>query len=291
MSFFNATALNALKVSSLAIVMFANSGCSREASNHDSNGSGSDTVKLNLSNPIERYPNEPPFLTKVKTRFGVLAVKDTDGFGKRALYLNDKKIHPVNVSKENESECSEYRIDDLYQTTDKDIVVIGNSCGDTSGIEWYFMMTIDSSGSIASDDFSLYERNKVKVDGKKIIIPQSASSPYKNDKGRMVKDIEAIYDGGSINIIREEVSEKELYSMKESSCREAYDIYKDFVFGDCNSGSACSVAGMSTERACYSFDLGDDLDKKMTSAGNMACQNKNATLNYSAFISNVCGLQ
>ena len=107
MKYVNTVAVSALKVSALALVLFVNSSCSREASNHDSNGSGSDTVKLNLSNPIERYPNEPPFLTKVKTRFGVLAVKDTDGFGKRALYLNDKKIHPVNVSKE--FKCSIYK--------------------------------------------------------------------------------------------------------------------------------------------------------------------------------------
>ena len=131
--------------------------------------------------------------------------------------------------------------------------------------------------------------DKIKVQNKDISIFVQNEEDYISLTD-MVKDIEAIYDGGSVNIIREVVSEKELYSIKQSSCSQASEIYKEFVFEGCNSERACNVTGMSTERACYSFDLGDDLDAKMTNAGNMACQNKNATLNYSAFMSNVCGL-
>ena len=71
MKYVNTVAVSALKASALALVLFVNSSCSRESSNHDVNSSDSDTVKLNLSIPIERYPIERPFLTKVKTRFGV----------------------------------------------------------------------------------------------------------------------------------------------------------------------------------------------------------------------------
>lgn len=282
-----------LSVGVFLIASFCLSGCDKPQKNLEKNAqlpkSELDSVKLSLNSSIERYTDESPISAKLKTRFGELSVQKTDN-GK-ALYLEKKKIYPIATDQNNDvvDYCS-YYLEDLYQTNDKDIVIISEHCGGASDGGWYFMMTISSSQPVVSDSFAVYERNRVKVDGQKILIPQFGNSPYKDDKGRMVKDIEAIYDGGSVKIIREVVSEKELYSIKQSSCSQAYEIYKEFVFGSCNSERACNVTGMSTERACYSFDLGDDLDNKMTSAGKMACQDKNATLNYEAFSSQICGL-